>query len=368
MSTITCPVCGQPVDSQAPVCPNCQTPIANNIITCPQCGTVYLKNLSACPSCHAKNPVATAAAGNGMGGQNLPPQPPVGKKSKRWVWIACLIAAIVIGCGAYFYHVNEQNNAEQTAYEQALTSDDPDVLQSYLDTYGEENPEHRAKIEQMLNKLKVTMDEWNTTLVNNSKQGFLDFLSRHPDTPYKDIIRHKVDSIDWATAVSENTIDAFQEYLDNHADGEHYDEAEDNIKNIKTTVVQPEEEDNVRSVIHDFFSSINTNSESAISRCVADVLTSFLGKPNATQGDVIDFMKHLWSKEGQQSLTWYVKDDYQIKKREVGEDKYDYTVTFSAVLERKYTGDKEPDRNNYNITAHVNADGLVSSMEMKTMK
>ena len=45
MSTITCPVCGQPVDSQAPVCPNCQTPIANNIITCPQCGTVYLKNL-----------------------------------------------------------------------------------------------------------------------------------------------------------------------------------------------------------------------------------------------------------------------------------------------------------------------------------
>ena len=115
--------------------------------------------------------------------------------------------------------------------------------------------------------------DWNDTLVNDSKAAYLAFLDKHPDAPQKDIVHHKVDSIDWAEAVKLNTIDSYQDYMDEHADGEHYDEANDNIKTIKTTVVQDDEAKAVKLQLKEFFSAFNSQSDGAIVGSVAQVMT-----------------------------------------------------------------------------------------------
>ena len=153
--------------------------------------------------------------------------------------------------------------------------------------------------------------------------------------------------------------------MDEHADGEHYDEATDNIKTIKTTVVQDDEAKEVKLQIREFFSAFNSQSDGAIVGCVSQVMTTFLGKSNATSDDVTEFMHSLWNKPELVALDWFVKDDYNIKKKEVGEDKYDYTVTFTAILNRRYTNSGSDTQDTYHVTAHINPDGLISSMEMK---
>ena len=75
-------------------------------------------------------------------------------------------------------------------------------------------------------------------------------------------------------------------------------------------------------------------------------------------------MHSLWNKPDLISLNWFLKDDYDIKKKEIGEDKYDYTVTFTAMLNRRYSKSTENTTDTYHVTAHINPDGLISSMEM----
>lgn len=368
MSTIKCPVCGQPVDDHAPVCPNCGTQIAGRLTTCHRCGNVYLIDLKACPACHEPNPNYTADSTAPDASQQMPPVPPVPPQKKgngKVVAIVALIIILLLGAGVFFYQQHEKKADEQQAYEMVMKSTDEQELQDYLDKYTDADPIHRKAVEKRLEELKQLASDWSDTLVNDSKAAYLEFLSKHPDAPQKALIHHKVDSIDWADAVKLNTIESYQTYMDEHADGEHYDEATDNIKTIKTTVVQDDEAKEVKLRIREFFSAFNSQSDGGIVGCVSQVMTTFLGKSNATSDDVTEFMHSLWNKPELVSLDWFVKDDYNIKKKEVGEDKYNYTVTFTAILNRRYTNSGNDTNDTYHVTANINPDGLISSMEMK---
>ena len=365
MPTIKCPVCGQAVDDHTPVCPHCGTLIAGRLTTCRRCGNVYLSDLTACPACHEPNPNRNEEATPPRDVPPAPPVPPQKKGNGKVVAIVALAIVLLLGAGVLFYQSHEKKANEQQAYELVMKSDDPQQLQDYLDKYTDADPMHRQAVEKRLEELKKLEADWNDTLVNDSKTAYLQFLSDHPDAPQKDIIHHKIDSIDWSDAVKLNTIEGYQNYMDEHADGEHYDEATDNIKTIKTTVVQDDEAKEVKLQIREFFSAFNSQSDGAIVGCVSQVMTTFLGKSNATSDDVTEFMHSLWNKPELVALDWFVKDDYNIKKKEVGEDKYDYTVTFTVILNRRYTNSGSDTQDTYHVTAHINPDGLISSMEMK---
>lgn len=366
MSIIKCPVCGQSVDDHTPKCPNCGTPIAGRLVKCHRCGNVYFTNLSACPACNEPNPNYTPNGGIGGVSQTPPPPPvPPKKNNGKMVAIVVVVLLLLFAGGFYFYQQHEKNADERDAYELVMKSTSVQDLQDYLDKYPDADPAHREAVEQRLKELKELESDWNDTLVNDSKAAYLAFLDKHPDAPQKDVVHHKVDSIDWSEAVKLNTIDSYQDYMDEHADGEHYDEANGNIKTIKTTVVQDDEAKAVKLQLKEFFSAFNSQSDGAIVGSVAQVMTTFLGKSNATSDDVTEFMHSLWNKPDLVSLNWFVKDDYDIKKKEVGDDKYDYTVTFTAILNRRYTNANGETQDTYHVTAHVNPDGLISSMEMK---
>ncbi len=51
----------------------------------------------------------------------------------------------------------------------------------------------------------------------------------------------KIDSIDWNVAKAADTADAYQAYLDAHTDGAHIEEAENAMKKVKSSDLQPEE-------------------------------------------------------------------------------------------------------------------------------
>lgn len=388
MAIIKCPECGHQISDKAPVCPSCGVEIAGKVTKCPQCGEVYFKDQAMCPVCHHPNellkggtatrqkaqqavpptpparPQATGATGGSPAGGNGNGQPAGGKKN-HWVLpaVAFAIAAVLCGVMFYYYH-SAKTDKEQEAYEYAMKSDDPLVLQSYLDTYKDFNDAHNDSIRTRLTMLQQMDQEWDNALVSNSKAAFEAYLGNHPGTPHEGEIRHKIDSIDWAAAGKANSVDAFQAYLEQHPDGEHFEEANDNIKQLKADTVQPEEEETVKALLRKFFQSINNKSASGITETVSGVMASFLGKTNATADDVVTFMEKQWQKDGLKNLNWYIKSDYDIQKKEIGEDKYDYTVTFTAVRKTAFGDASKDSEDTYRITAHVNQDGEISSMSM----
>lgn len=406
MAIIKCPECGRQISDKAPTCPNCGVEIAGKIIKCPHCGEIYFSSQEMCPNCHEiasagpaapvtpaasvnpptpptpptppvppvrQTPMAAGNGGNGNNGNgygngkygNNPEneaQQKAKKKSARSILIISLVFSVLV-CGIlYYFYDNANRNKEKEAYEYAMQSSDPMVLQSYLDTYKDAEEAHRDSIMAHLEMLKSIDQDWTNALVSGSKQALEDYLQKYPNSPHKQEAWNKIDSIDWNVAKAADNVQAYQAYLDAHADGAHIEEAENAMKKAKSRDLQPEEKQMVSGLFRQFFQSINSHNADGLSATCEDILSSLLGKTSATKADVVIFMDKLY-KDNVANMNWHINNDYQIKKREVGEEDYEYQVQFSAVQNLDLT-DGSKKQNNFKINAVVSPAGKVSSFNM----
>ena len=383
MSIIKCPECGHQISDKAPTCPNCGVEIADKVTRCPECGEVFFKDDAVCPNCHrplsqqtarpSETTVAPKAAP--LAAPQVPAtpspksqttaNPPAPAKKKSGGWVALLISFIIalLVCGICFYmYKNAQDRKELQEYEFAVKSEDPLILQSYLDTYKDAPQEHLDAVAAHLQQIKQNALDWQNAYVSNSKSMLLDYLSQHPDSPHKAMAAQKIDSLDWAQASSLNTIEAYQAYLAEHQDGDHYNEAEENMKALKVKEVSAEERSMIGQLFRRFFVSINERDETGLVSCVADELT-LLDKEQATQGDVVQMMEKMY-KEDVSNLIWRLNKDYNISKREIGDNRYEYSVSFTANKEEQHNDAANNSNSQYRINAKVNPNGRISELKM----
>lgn len=385
MAIIKCPECGRQISDKAPTCPNCGVEIAGKTTRCPQCGEVYFSSQEACPNCHhltytprpAATPTPTPAEGaqpaTPVGMPPMPPTPPhrpetgdkgdAPKKSRVWPFIVAAIMAVAL-CGACFYfYDNAKKTKENEAYEFAIKSDDPFVLQTYLDNNADAPDAHRDAILSRLEQLKQQDREWANAAASGSKAALEDYIAKHADSEHLDEARHKIDSIDWADANNENTIESMQRYLSEHANGEHVDEANTALKAIKAKTVQAEDRTLVSSALRRFFQSVNSRNEGQLESSVTPLLTNFLGKTDATKADVVTFMHKIY-KDDITNMNWRLNGDYKIDKKEIGDEQYEYTASVSAVQSIERTDESKETEVRYQIKATINPEGLVSALSM----
>lgn len=358
MAIIKCPECGHDVSDKAPFCPNCGVRIEGN--------PDVQRSLSSTASQQSVAPKPTPASA----GNQLPPKTPGNhagskqpKKNNAKIWIISLIAILVACCTVFYFYNSANNNKEEQAYNYAMQSTDPNVLQSYLDTYLDADPAHRDSIQAHLAMLKQGDQDWTNALISGSKTALEEYLQKHPNSTHKQEAWNKIDSIDWSTAKDENTIESYQEYLNAHADGAHIDEAEDAIKKVKAKDLQPEEKQMITGLFRRFFQSVNSRNDGGLTATCEDVMSSFLGKRSATHSDVSSFLDKIY-KDDITNMNWHINNDYKIKKREVGEDEYEYNVNFSAVCETEHTDPANNGKNDFKINATVSPDGKISAFNM----
>ena len=402
MAMIKCPECGRQISEKAPVCPNCGVEIAGKITQCTQCGEVYFNEQDSCPNCHhhAHSPKTPNqinntqdSVGQNAGNYSIPPVPPqrsftseqntnvtpptppvppknevepesAQKQEKRHTPLIIGFIFALIVCAVCFYFYNDaKSSKEAEAYEFAMKSNDPLVLQTYLDNYKDASQAHLDSITARLETLKRVDNDWNNALVSGSKQALLDYLSKHPDSGHKAEAEQKIDSIDWAEAQKANSMDLLQAYLAEHPNGEYVDQANDALKKLKTKTIQPEDKTLVSSVMRQFFQAISSRNELGFDGCVAPTLSNFLGKQDATKTDVITFMNKIY-KDDITSMKWRLNNDYKIDKKEVGDEQYEYTVNFSALQEIDRTDSSKEKETRYKIKAVINPDGMITSMSM----
>lgn len=210
----TCPSCGVEIAGKITKCPNCGEIYFSNLEMCPNCHelnpsltrmtspTGMSQQTPASQASMTKQEAENAARQNAIRQEEnrrqealrqdalrqqarpqtpvrtaTPPTPPVPpvrpqqsnsqsggngegtqekKKSNRGVIIISLIFAFLV-CGIFYYFYDSANkNKELEAYEYAMQSRDPMVLQSYLDTYKDADEAHRDSIMAHLELLKQT--------------------------------------------------------------------------------------------------------------------------------------------------------------------------------------------------------------------
>ncbi len=373
MAIIKCPECGHQISDKAPVCPSCGVVIAGNVIKCPYCGEVYLKGEVVCPSCHKQSVVSHVEKTNrevvekpvrtetpNVAPENSDNNTPKKKSNKTTVVISIILAVIVL-CAFLYKYNDAKTDKELEEYEIAMKSDDPMILQTFLDNYKDAPQAHIDSITVHLERINKREQDWNNALMNRSRVAILDYLSAYPNSPHEQEAREKLDSIDWSQCQKDNTPEALQAYLDQHPDGNHYDEAESALKKAKAESVSVDERGMLRSLFRNFFLSINAKDAASLTNTVSEI-TNFLGKFGATKNDVVTFMNKLY-KPDVKNMIWSIDDNYNISKKEIGDEEYEYSVSFVARQKIEKT-DNSSVENTYRISAKVGPEGKISDFSM----
>lgn len=386
---IKCPECGHQVSDRAPFCPSCGVEISGHVVKCSECGEVHLLSDVTCPNCHhslsqtGASDSVSAEAQPTVGSrpaaepqpvvEPLPPvqehprmqpqrkaevlpeavvvrpepeeeapsskpsQAPAEKKSYTALIIAFLIAAIVCAVMLYVYR-DAQTSNEQKQYEIAMKSNDPAILQTYLETYRGFNAEHAAEAQKLLDRL--ANGGGKTTKVVTEQPA--------PDT---------TDAEDWAKAQEENTDSAYAAYISKHPEGQYRTQAEDIIKqNTRATIVTPEDETRAKTAIRKMLQAINGHNASQLEALLSPTLT-YDGQEGRTPQAAIDYMEHLYNKVSR--LNWYL--DQGNPRVEKGSDQT-LTVLYPARLSQNLESGQNA-QNNFNIHATVNPEGIITSLK-----
>lgn len=300
-------------------------------------------------------------------GQVPPQTPPPGaqqpqNKNVLTIVLIAVVALLFIGIGAYFFF-GASGNKEQQAYEYALNSNDPAVLESYLNNYRDADPMHRDKISQQLAQLKQSELDWTNTMVSGSKTALADYLSKYPNSMHKAEAERKIDSLDWLVAKKANTAEAYNLYVTEHPNGVYIDEANNSLNVAKTKNITPKEKEMLALVFRSVFRSINDRDDEGLTSNFSDFISSFLGKSNASKSDVIAFLNKIY-KDDITAMEWRANNDMKITKREIGIDEYEYSVDFSAKQKIEREDEDKETEANYRIKAKVNPDGKITELNM----
>ena len=380
MAIIKCPECGHQISDKAPVCPNCGVEIAGKLHKCEQCGNVYFSDEEMCPICHhpnnqqpqaipvreeqrnapskQENDVKTASP---LAQKEEPKAPKSSKISKIGIIISFVIALIICGVCFYFYQkANDDKEMEEYSY--AMKSTDPLVLQSYLDNFKTAPQEHRDSIEAHLKAIQQADASWTNAVVSQSKAALEDYIKLYPNSIHRIEALHKIDSLDWVQASTLNTPESYQTYLAQHADGTYATEAQQQFDKLHATVVSDDDKAMISQLFRHYFQSISSKDENGLTSTLANILSSFLGKENATKNDVVNYLHKIY-KEGIDAMNFRLNNDFKIDKKEVGNNQFEYSVSFSAdQIINNENGERE--LNTYKIKATVSPEGKISGMNM----
>ena len=279
------------------------------------------------------------------------------------MFVSFLIALLVCGICFYMYK-NAQDRKELQEYEFATRSEDPLILQSYLDTYKDAPQAHIDAITAHLQQIKQNDLDWNNAYISNSKSMLTEYLLKHPDSPHKALAQQKIDSLDWIAATKLNTVEAFKKYITDHEDGIYVDEARANFERLEAQKLTDDDRQMVVSLFNSYFNAIAQMDEAALSATLAPVLTSFLHRANATKEDVCQYMQKMHEADIT-GMSFTQAGDWDIEKREVGEGRYSFTVKFTTTQRIERTDENRETSVNYRVTAQVSPEGRITEFNMK---
>lgn len=376
MAMIKCPECGHQVSEHAPVCPSCGIEIAGHIVRCPKCGAVCSTDADVCPECGEPlhKPATTPDAGTPIAKPETaeaatPEEQPKKAANKKIVWaVASVVVLAVLAAFIVVYYADSASaGAEMDEYANAMTSDEPQVLQAYLDHYADAPQEHRDSVEAHLALLLQTDKEWQDVLVAGQRAAFERYIAMHPQSIHITEAKLKIDSLDFVAAKVAGTAEAYDKYLAAHPEGTYVDEASAEAEKLNAAKVDDADQEIVSRLFSQFFGAIGRGDDMGATAEVEAEMTEFLGHKNVDKTYVLQYMKKLHGAEGFQSLAMRPSDTWQITKRAIADGKQEYDVEGTLDQKTTYSDGKAEDFATFKVIATLSANMKIKALKLKKL-
>ena len=236
---------------------------------------------------------------------------------------------VATAVGVLFY-LSSKSDREMEAYRSAIESEEPAVMNSYLELFPDDPVAHRDSVMLLLSRFERAEKEWRDAVASGTRRAIEEFLRLYPKTIHMIEAKVKLDSIDWQRVKTEGTAEAVQAYMKHHPDGEHIYEAKDLAEQLENKAVSSEEQLTVESIVMHFFYAIAEQNELMLTDVVDNVMTNFLHKNNATKTDVIAYMNKLYAPEDIVSMSFRSNNDWEVEKVMTDDGSYNFDVKGSV--------------------------------------
>lgn len=303
MAIIKCPECGHDVSDQAYACPQCGYPI---------------QKIKSDETAEAPAPATEQPKKKGRAVATI-------------ITVSLLLIALAVG-GAWFLFMRGSSDGDErtafdniTRFEREGKLDSLEVaLNAYFDTF---NPDsyHFNQLKELNDRFFAERSDWQAVEGLSSVEAVHRFLDKHPDGFYREKANNQLDSLSFAEAVKEDTKEAYELYIAQFSDGKFVSAAQEKLSGIDKKQLSVEEIADVRSVLSQHFDALANNDKATIALTLAHTINSYIGKNDATEEDIFNYMDHIH--QSGRTLMFTVQNS-QVSKVEAG-NKIVYNVQFS---------------------------------------
>ena len=230
-----------------------------------------------------------------------------------------LLFLIVAGVACWWFLLRDTRNYSEDETWSLIThyqnTDQPDSLYDMLNYYQSQFSDGRynTEVSTLLSRFEIERDELNSILKSNCTIKNVDtYVYAHPQGFFRTKALNILDSLEFADAQKHDTPDAYHEYLGKYPNGRFRSQAQAELAEAEADNLVTEEEKNaVAEVIKRHFQAIENNDTIDIVETVAENLSSYIGKQNSTEQDVIKYLKH--TNEGK-NVKKFKTSEYDISK------------------------------------------------------
>ena len=296
-----------------------------------------------------------------------PEKPKKKSHAVAWICVSSLIIAGIVGFKVYSNYTAAKH--EEEIYSQVIQNPCEANIKQYLDEFP--NGAHRNKIYEMNQKLIKSKKDWQKIAESSSAEDFMQFIDTHPHDDLVPNAQAKIDSLAWMKASLNDTEDEYLRYLSTPAKyigkQKHREEAESALSNINKKKVETADRSKVRGIFRKFFDAICNKDEAALKATVAAPVKSFLNKPDATENDVVTFMRKVNTSDV--SKLSYDMNGFIITKQFVeGKEECGYYTNFTLTQKKESTDRNKSGEKKFTVIARIDTNGKITEFNMKKVE
>lgn len=357
MKRYHCPDCGHKVKADMESCPECGRKIAGHTRVCPSCGELVSAKRKVCHVCHARMDEEAERQDddekNSGGGSFW--------RTLLFTFVALLLLTGTVA--AVLWWRNEQAQArERAAYHLLEGCMQAEVYRDFIEHYPD-SPLLDDVVHRM-HEVERLSEEWDIVCRKDTRQAYTDFADKHVNTPYYKLCMACIDSVDWATAHRRETIEAYTQYLKKHPEGIYAEDARERRKTLEELRVTPEEQAMLRGLFNTYFAALTHRNEQSLRQVLAFLTVRYWGHDNASQDYAVERMKRMYDGSDIRSISFMMRDNWQVRKEIVRPYRYAYHVNFKADAFYNRTRPGGGRSAVFRVAARVSVDHKIDSLEL----
>ncbi len=275
---------------------------------------------------------------------------------RKGIVFGCVLAIIgILGAFSFVYkqHVTRQTE-EQIIWEAAMSANTVNAYLAYMNEYP--NGKYFAAAEAKMKALKNReASAWENLKMSENIAEFHDFLQQYPDSPYRSLVRDRLDSLMWVAALAANTAESYSEYMvaadSGELPGNYYNEAQKRHEMLfQSYPVTEEELDKIKAIVADFYRVLSEEDYKKMAEYLSPKVYRFFNKGTDSRENILKGLQLSMSKNANFSVRFIPSLDALQYQKTLDER---YLVNVPLVKEH---------RNNEGVTRTVS--GYIGHIEM----